>query len=188
MHNVVTSNWHHSLWQMMTVRKWSGTWQRRSQFGGDPDQGGSQSAGVHIFLWRCCPFGVALQCRDVGGYQPHGPSLGGFPRPGGVATDGAEDTVEVVQNVGVHLGRGSKRRCRFWANGNLHSAKTECGRSLYCNVTDSQPVKGGREESEGMSGDEVMGKGGTLPGKGKGDSGSGGWGGLRRAGGIKKGD
>ena len=78
MHNVVTSNWHHSLWQMMTVRKWSGTWQRRSQFGGDPDQGGSQSAGVHIFLWRCCPFGVALQCRDVGGYQPHGPSLWGF--------------------------------------------------------------------------------------------------------------
>ena len=33
----------------------------------DYDPGGGKAAGVRIFLQSCCPVGVALWYRDVGG-------------------------------------------------------------------------------------------------------------------------
>ena len=54
---------------------------------------------------------------------PHGMVPGGFPGPGGTATDGAATTEEVVQYMVVHLGRGVKRGGGVQADGDLHSAK-----------------------------------------------------------------
>ena len=75
----------------------------------DPEQGGGKAAGVWISLQSCCPIGVDLWCRDVGGYSLNGMVTGGFPIPGGVATDRADATKEVVHKVGVHLGGGGNR-------------------------------------------------------------------------------
>ena len=60
----------------------------------DPEQGGGEAAGVRLFLQSLRPVDVALRCRDVGGYLPHGMGPGGFPRPGGAATDGAAPAAE----------------------------------------------------------------------------------------------
>ena len=57
-----------------------------------PEQGGDEAAGVRIFLEIRCPVGVDLWCGDMDGYPPHGTGLGGFPRPGGAATDRAAAT------------------------------------------------------------------------------------------------
>ena len=75
----------------------------------DIEQGGVKAAGVRIFLQSHCPVGVVLWCGDVGGYPLHGTDPGGFPRPGGAATDGAATTEEVGCKVVVHLGGGGER-------------------------------------------------------------------------------
>ena len=41
---------------------------------------------------------------------------GGFPRLGGAATEGAASTVEVVQDMGLHLGGGGERGGGVQAN------------------------------------------------------------------------
>ena len=49
----------------------------------------------------------------MGGYPPHGTGPGGFPVPGGAATDREAATVEARQEVGVNLGGGGKSRGRI---------------------------------------------------------------------------
>ena len=44
----------------------------------------------------------------MGGIPPHGTDPGGVPIPGGTATGGAADTVDVGRKLGVHLGGGGK--------------------------------------------------------------------------------
>ena len=85
----------------------------------------------------------------------------GFPRPGGAATDGAAATLEVVRDMGVHIGGGRKRGGGVRADGNLHLAKEECGRAVYYNAADSGPVRGGEEEAGGTGRDTVVGTGGA---------------------------
>ena len=63
--------------------------------------------------------------------------------------------------MGVHLGRGGKRGVRVLADGNLHSAKSEYSRAVYCNAIYSGPMQGGREESGGTGGDAVVVTGGN---------------------------
>ena len=70
----------------------------------------------------------------MGGDPPHLKVTGGFPRPGGAATDGAVAMAEVGQKVGVHLGRGGERGGGVSAYGNLHSKKAEYGHRVYCNA------------------------------------------------------
>ena len=83
-------------------------------------------------------------------------------------------TAEVGREMGVHLSGGGERGGRVWADGNLHSAKAEYGRTVYSNANDYGPVQGGREEAGGTGRDAVVGTGGTLPGRDKGDGGGGG--------------
>ena len=90
----------------------------------DPEQEGGKAAGVHIFLQSHHPVSAAIQCGDVGGYSLHCMGPGGFPRPGGVATDGESAMAEVGRKVGVHLGGGGEIGGGVRANGNLHLAKT----------------------------------------------------------------
>ena len=54
-----------------------------------------------------------INSRDVVGYPPHGTGPGGFPVPGGAATDREAATVEARQEVGVNLGGGGKSRGRI---------------------------------------------------------------------------
>ena len=63
-----------------------------------------------IFLQSCRTVGVDIQCGYVGGYPPYGTGPGGFPVPGGTATDGADPVVEARREVGVHLGVDVKSR------------------------------------------------------------------------------
>ena len=44
----------------------------------------------------------------MGGYPPHGTVPGGFPIPGGAATERAAVTAEDGRKVGVHLGGGDE--------------------------------------------------------------------------------
>ena len=44
--------------------------------------------------------------------------------------------------VGVHLGGGVERGGGVLADGNLHSAKSEYGRIVYCDTNDSGPMGG----------------------------------------------
>ena len=76
------------------------------------NQGGGDAASVRIFLQSRCTFGVALRCRDEGGYSPHETGPGGFPVPGEAATDGAATATEAIREVGVHLSRGDESGCR----------------------------------------------------------------------------
>ena len=108
--------------------------------------------GVRIFLQICHPFGVAICCRDVSGYPPHGTVTVGFTRPGGAATSGEAATAEVRRKMGVHLSGGSKRRGGVQAERNLHSEDTEYGRTIYCDTTNHGPVQGGGEKGGGGGG------------------------------------
>ena len=85
----------------------------------------------------------------MGGCPLHGTGPGGFPIPGGSATDVEAATLEVGREMVVHLGRGGNRGGGVRADGYLHSAKVECGRAVYCDMTDSGPVRCGGEESGG---------------------------------------
>ena len=67
---------------------------------------------------------------------------GGFPRLGGAATEGAASTVEVVQDMGLHLGGGGERGGRVQANRDLHSSKAEYSHAVYCDANYSGPVRG----------------------------------------------
>ena len=126
----------------------------------DPEKGGGEAAGVQIFLQIHRPVGVALWCRDVGGYPPHGTCTGGFSRPGGAVTDRADATAEVGWDMGVHLDRGGERGGGVRADGNLHSEKAEYDYAVYCNATDSGPVRGRIEEADGTGRYAVVGIGG----------------------------
>ena len=75
----------------------------------DTYQEGGEAAGVRIFILSCPPIGVALRCRDMGGYPPHETGPEGFPRPGDVATDRVDSTAEDGWKVGVHLEGGGER-------------------------------------------------------------------------------
>ena len=86
-------------------------------------------------------------------YHLYHTGTGGFPRPGGAATDGAAYTTEAGWKVGVHLDGGGERGGEVWDDGNLHFTKAEYDCTLYCNTTDYGPVRGGREEAGGMGGD-----------------------------------
>ena len=46
----------------------------------------------------------------MGGYPPYGMGTGGFPVPGGAATEGAASIAEVGREMGVHLGGGDERQ------------------------------------------------------------------------------
>ena len=106
----------------------------------DPEQGGGKAAGVQIFLQIRRPIGVALRCRDVGGYPMHGTGPGEFPRSSGAETDGAASMAEVRQKVGVYLGGGGERGDSVLADVNLHSAKAEYGRAVYYNAINYGPM------------------------------------------------
>ena len=67
---------------------------------------------------------------------------GGFPRLDGAATEGAASTVEVVQDMGLHLGSGGERGGGVQANRDLHSSKAEYGHAVHCDANDSGPVRG----------------------------------------------
>ena len=97
----------------------------------------------------------------MGGYPSHGTGPGGFPRPGDAANDGSDATAEVVCKVVVQLGGSGKRVGGGLYNGNLHLAKAKYGRALYCNVTDSRPLRGGKEKSGGTGRDTFVGTGRT---------------------------
>ena len=70
----------------------------------------------------------------------HGTGPGVFLRPGGAATDGVATTAEVRQDMGLHLGGGGDRGGGVRADGDLNSAKSEYGRAVYCNATNSIPM------------------------------------------------
>ena len=110
-----------------------------------PEQGGGEAAGVRIFLKIRRTVGVAIRCRDGGGYPPHMMGPWRFPGPGGTDTDMAAPTLEVRQEVGVHLSGGGKTGGNDWADGDIHSAKPEYGRAVYCYTFASGPLWGGRE-------------------------------------------
>ena len=55
--------------------------------GKDLEQGGGEAVFVRIFLLSRHSIDVSIWHRYVGGYLLHGTVYGGFPRPGGVATD-----------------------------------------------------------------------------------------------------
>ena len=74
----------------------------------DPWQGGGDAADVRIFIQNYHEVSVALWCRNVGGYPPHGTCTGGFPGLGGAANDGADPAAADGREVGVHLCRDSK--------------------------------------------------------------------------------
>ena len=131
---------------------------------------------------------MALWGGYVGGNPLHGTGPGVFPRPSGAATDGVTSTAEVGHNLGVHLGGGGERGGGFRTDGNLHSTNAECGHAVYCDATNSRPVRGGGEEEGGMGRDAVVGTGGNLLSRGKGEGGGGRGGGRIWAGGLKEGD
>ena len=74
----------------------------------DTKQGGVIAAGVRIFLQRRDSVGVAIQRRDMGGNNPHGPDPWGFPGPCGAEIDGEAPSVTDRQEVVVHLVIGGK--------------------------------------------------------------------------------
>ena len=55
----------------------------------DPYQVGVNVAGVRLILHILCSVGVAIRCRDVGGYPPHGTVPRWIPVPSGTETDGS---------------------------------------------------------------------------------------------------
>ena len=126
----------------------------------DTDKGGGEDTGVRIFLQSRCPVGVSLLSGDMGGYPPHGTVPGGFTRPGGAATTREASTEEAGWDMGVHLGGGGKIGGGVLDDGDLHLAKAEYGRTVYCDTTDSGPVQGGGEEAGGTGRDTVVGTGG----------------------------
>ena len=121
----------------------------------------------------------------MGGYPSYGTVPGGFPRPGGEATDGAASTVEVGRKLGVNLGGGRERGGGVWADGNLHSEKSEYSCAVYFDGTNYGPVQGSEEEAGGTGGDVVVVTGMNWPDGYKGDSLSGVRGVRGLSGGIK---
>ena len=75
----------------------------------DPEKGEGKAAGVWIFLQSSRPISLALQCRYMGGYLPHGTGSGVFSIPGGAETDGADSTDEAGRKVGLNLGGDADR-------------------------------------------------------------------------------
>ena len=51
----------------------------------DTEQGRGETTGVRIFIYIHFPIFVALWCRDLGGYPPHGMVHGVVTGPGGEA-------------------------------------------------------------------------------------------------------
>ena len=85
----------------------------------------------------------------MSGYPPHGTGTGGFPVPGGVATDGEDSMAEVGWEMEVQLGGGGKRGGGVRSNGDVHLEKAEYGGAVYCDATNSRPVLGRGEEEGG---------------------------------------
>ena len=112
----------------------------------DTDQEGRNAAGVPLFLQSRPPLVVALRYRDMSGYPLHGTSPGGLPILGDTTTDRAAATAEVGREMGIHFGRGGERECRVRCNENLHSEKSEYGRTVYCDTANYGPVQGCGEE------------------------------------------
>ena len=76
----------------------------------DTEQGGDDVAGVQLILQSRHPVvGVALCCREMGCYPPHGMGPGRIPRPGGVATDIVASMAKIEWDMGVHLSGGGNR-------------------------------------------------------------------------------
>ena len=61
----------------------------------------------------------------------------------------------------VHLDRGGERGGVVLADGDLHLAKVEYCHAVYCDVTDSGSVRGGRGEEGGTARYAVVGICGT---------------------------
>ena len=74
----------------------------------EPEQGGGEAVGVHIFIQIRCTVCVDRWCQDVGGYPPYGTVTGGFPGPGGAEIDREDPMTEARWEVVVHLGGGGK--------------------------------------------------------------------------------
>ena len=111
--------------------------------GKDPEQGGGKAAGIRIFLQSCHTVSVAIWCRYVDGYSPHGTGPRGFPGPGGAETNGADPTVEDIWEVGVHLGGGGDIRGGVWADVDLYSAEAEYNIAVYFYAIAYGPLWGG---------------------------------------------
>ena len=64
--------------------------------------------GVRLCIQSCSPVGVALRCRDVGVYPPHGKGTWVFPEPGGVGNEYVDPSEEVRREAGLQLVRGGE--------------------------------------------------------------------------------
>ena len=97
----------------------------------------------------------------MGGYPPHVLGPGGVPVPGGEATDEEDLTAEARRKVGVNLDIGGGSEVGVLDNGDLHSAKSKYGCTVYCDAINYGPMKGSGEEAGDTGEDAVAGTGGN---------------------------
>ena len=172
----------------MTGRRWSETWRRRGRFGGEcwgswAERGRVRKCpdfSLKPSFSRCCSL---VQRRGL--LPPTWDGYWGVSKTRWRGDWRLATIVEVVQKVGVHLGGGGERGGGFWDYGDVHLAKSEYSRAVYCNVANYRPMQGGEEEDGNMGGYTVVGKSGTWTGRGKGDGDDGSGGGRGWAEGIK---
>ena len=128
--------------------------------------GGSGPEGVVELLYSGCPGGPPHWGRDVGPHPEDGEGPGQFSVQGREEDHWEATTTKEGRELGIPTAGGGKEGSGNGGDTYIHHTEAEYGRRIYCDATDSGPMRAGHPAARSAGVLEVVGAFQDRPGGG----------------------